>query len=213
MTAEQVLDESAGRLVRHRNEARAARGGEALDEQMAGAAAAENAVLNLLGPRLCGSDELAERLCLHLRVDDQHERPGRHHRYRNEVLRRAIRQALEEERVERMGDDVAHEERVAVGRGLRRRLGADDHAAAGTVVDDDRLAKRLAELRRELARAQVRRPAGTIGHDEPHRFARIALRERAGAEGEREEQEEPHASLFLKVERATPARISPIPAK
>ena len=64
------------------------------------------------------------------------------------------------------GDD----ERVAVGLGTRHRLGADETAAAGAVLDEELLAEHRAELLAEHAPQEVVRAAGRVGHDHPHRL-------------------------------------------
>src|SRR6185369_15791396 len=119
-----------------------------------------------------------------------------------------------------MRDDVAEKERVAVGRRARGHFGGDDHAAARAVIDDHRLAEHLAELGRNLTGAQVGGASRRVGHDEPQRLDRIALR--AGMEGDRRQADERrceskiHGSsleAYFKDENATPARISAMPAK
>ena len=84
------------------------------------------------------------------------------------------------------------EERVAVGRRLRRELGADRAAGAAAVVDDDLLAEALAHLRRDAARDDVDRAAGRERHDETDGFAgvvgrslRLGSREREQAQDQR----------------------------
>jgi hypothetical protein len=52
-----------------------------------------------------------------------------------------------------------HQQRVAVGCRLRHRVGADDRAAAGTVLDDERLAERVRELGSDESRVDVGRAA------------------------------------------------------
>ena len=68
---------------------------------------------------------------------DQREAGDRERRDRREILDRVVRDLLEEAAVQH--DRVRrHQQRVAVGRRLRRGLGADVAARADAVVDDDR---------------------------------------------------------------------------
>jgi len=68
--------------------------------------------------------------------------------------------------------DRALAERVAVGRGLGDRVDADGERAAGTVVDDDRLAELLGERRRDDARDVVGGASGGLRDDEAKRSLR-----------------------------------------
>ena len=70
------------------------------------------------------------------------------------------------------------QERIAVGRALRRRLGADRAAGTAAVLDDDSLPERLRELRLQDARGDVDRAPRREGHDESNRSCRVLLRER-----------------------------------
>jgi hypothetical protein len=69
-------------------------------------------------------------------------------------------------------------ERIAVGRALRRRLGADRAARAAAVLDDDRLSEAFGESLLDDAGDDVRSAAGRVGHDETDRLRRVVLRER-----------------------------------
>ena len=72
--------------------------------------------------------------------------------------------------VDRVGRDVADEQRVAVGRRLRRRLERDVAVRAGPVLDHEALAERLGELLRDDARDDVGGAARAVGHEDPHRL-------------------------------------------
>ncbi len=67
------------------------------------------------------------------------------------------------------------EQRVAVGRRLRRGLRADKGVAAGPVLDDHRLAERLRQLRGQRARKRVVERAGREGDDVAEGFRGPAL--------------------------------------
>ena len=101
--------------------------------------------------------------------DDGHQRDG------GEVLHGVERQL----RVEPGAGGVArvgHEQRVAVGCGLRDDLGSDVATGAATVVDHHRLAQRLGELLSDDARGDVGAAAGGEGDHHADGLRRVALR-------------------------------------
>ena len=124
---------------------------------------AARCVVELAGLRFRERDQLLHRFHRQRRMHDEDVRQRREARDRREVAHRVERQLLVQARIdrERRGD---HEQRVAVGRRFRDDLGAVEAARAGTVVDDDRLAERVAQaLRRRCARrgrSSRRRSAG-----------------------------------------------------
>lgn len=86
-----------------------------------------------------------------------------------------------------IGDHLVRHD--ADGGAVRRRFGAsaaaDIHAAAGAVLDDDRLAPALAQLLAHRAHEGVADPAGCRRGDHPDRLCRIVLRPRNARECER----------------------------
>ena len=80
------------------------------------------------------------------------------------------------------------QEGVAVRRGFRRGVAADDAAGAATVLDHDLLPERLAELRREQARDRVGAAARRVGHDDADRLGGPLRGHRQG-DLQREERE------------------------
>ena len=90
-------------------------------------------------------------------------------------------------RVGRGGRDRRHAERVAVRRRARDLGGADRAAAAGLVVDDQRLAERPVDLLGDDAGDDVGGAAGRERNDQPHRLGRIARLgpAQAGHDGEK----------------------------
>src|SRR5262249_24349098 len=64
----------------------------------------------------------------------------------------------------------------AVGSALRDRVRADVLAAAGAVLDDDRLSPHALQALRENPGDRVRRPSRRQRHDDPHRPIGEALR-------------------------------------
>jgi hypothetical protein len=85
--------------------------------------------------------------------------------------------------VDRVGRDVADQQRVAVRRGLRRGLEGDVAVRARPVLHDEALAERLGELRRDDARDDVGGAARPVGHQDPHRLCRVVLRAGGPAQG------------------------------
>ena len=82
-----------------------------------------------------------------------------------------------------------HQQRVAVGRRLRDRIGADDRAGAGPVLDDEGLLELFGEMLRDDARVDVGRTAGAERHDHAHLPRRIVLRLGRTERSEREQRE------------------------
>ena len=88
-----------------------------------------------------------------------------------------------------VGGDVAEHQRVAVRRRLGHGLRRDHAAAAGDVLDDERLAQGAAELLGDGAGDEVHAAARLHGGDDLHGLGRVVLRGREAGEqrGEREE--------------------------
>jgi hypothetical protein len=70
--------------------------------------------------------------------------------------------------------DRGDQQRVAVGRRLRRGRRADEARAAGDIVQDERLAEALRERLAQQARHGIRDAACRRRHDDPHRPRRPA---------------------------------------
>src|ERR1700676_1459807 len=77
-------------------------------------------------------------------------------------------------------------DRVAVGRGMRGGFRGDHLRTAALVVDHDRLAEYLIELRADKAADDVARAAGGIRNDHPDgargKMRRLRTRDRMGTE-------------------------------
>jgi hypothetical protein len=97
------------------------------------------------------------------------ETASRGQRDRHEVVERVVGQVLVHELVHHQRRIDCHEQRVAVGRRLRRRLRADDGVGAGPVFDHHRLSPILAHGLADQARHDVAWTAGGEGHDHPDR--------------------------------------------
>ena len=136
---------------------------EHLHHQVVLAAVADRGVgeRRLGAPRIL--DELLQVLHGQRRVDREHHLRVHQRGDRLEVLQRIERHL----RVEMRPDDDlrvgAKEERVPVRRCACGRVAGNVAVRAGAIVDDDRLAERFAELRREYACEGVSRTARRIG--------------------------------------------------
>ena len=100
--------------------------------------------------------EFLHGLRRHRVVDNKDDRHLDRKRDRREVAHRIVRQRRVEARID--GDRVArHQQRVAVGRRLDGTLDRDVAAAAGRILDHDRLAPACGELLGKQSRRNVRR--------------------------------------------------------
>ena len=94
---------------------------------------------------------------------------------RREVAQKIETELVVERRVDRVvGAD--HQQRVAVGRRARDRLGRDVAAGARLVLDDELLGELLGQRLRDQARQDVDRLAGRKTDHHAHRLCRICLR-------------------------------------
>jgi len=107
-----------------------------------------------------------------------------HPRDRREVARDVERQLLVDHGVDGEAGR-AQEQRVAVGRRLRRDFGADDARGARAIVHDYLLAERVADRFRQDACIDVGAPTRRKRHDEPDRSFGIAIRRRDRGRGQR----------------------------
>ena len=76
---------------------------------------------------------------------------------------------------------VVGEQRIAVGRRIDDRAGADGARSAGLVLDDEALAELDRQLLRHLARHDVDRSTGRVGHDDADGLVGIGCKRGAGA--------------------------------
>ena len=86
--------------------------------------------------------------------------------------------------------DRDDQQRVAVGKRVCRRFGADHAAGAAAVVDHHLLAEPIAQLLRDHAPDHVVAAAGRERNDEPHRLARIVLGHHRRGERQRGERQQ-----------------------
>jgi hypothetical protein len=113
-------------------------------------------------------DELLHRLRRRLLTHDEDVRHAGEFADRDEVLHRIERQVVVEADIDGKGAG-GEQDGVAV----RLRVGdiahADIAAGAAAVLDDEGLARRLAQRRGDDAANEVRRAAGRVGDDDLHR--------------------------------------------
>ena len=102
----------------------------------------------------------------------EHVRRCAHHHQRHEVLDRIVGRVRIEARVDHIGAG-ADQQRVAVGRQPLHRLDRDVAAGAAAVLDDHRLAERLAELGVDQPRRDVGAAAGREAHHHGDLLVRI----------------------------------------
>ena len=95
--------------------------------------------------------------------------------------RREVADEIEAERfIERRIDHLrgtSQEQRVAIRRRARRRIGPDVASGTWPVLDDELLSESLRQPLTDQARDDVRRPAGSEGNNDAHRSRRIGLRD------------------------------------
>ena len=130
----------------------------------------------LAGRLLRKRDQLLHVVDRQARIDHQHVRPRCQHRDRGEGLDRVIA-ALEvvDPGIDRVPDRDERNRIAVLGR-VGGELGADHHAGAAAVVDDDLPSQPLAERCRDRPSHHVIAAAGHGRNDEPDRLGRILLR-------------------------------------
>jgi hypothetical protein len=112
---------------------------------------------------------------LYRRVHCEHVRDRTEQHDRSEITFQVVGQFMVDRKVDRAGADRALYQRVAVGRGTGRRLGADVAAGTGTILDDNLLAQSAPGALGDHTRDQVGRPAGGERNDQVDRPRRITL--------------------------------------
>ena len=140
------------------------------------------AVVELARLRLRSGDQFLDRDGSACCGDRQHGYGLCRQRDRDEVAERVIGQVLYRYWFITSVEIDRHEQRVAVGRRLRRGLGADNGVATRTVLDHHRLPPILAHPLADETRDDVARSAGGEGHDHSDRSIgkarRLGLRRR-----------------------------------
>ncbi len=178
MAAEQIVERGACALVGDVRELHAGPVGEQLDREMIEGAGAGRPVRDRRRRLLADLDQLGERTGGKARMHHDQVRGRGDDADRVEVLARIVAEVLHE--AGRRPDRRAghHQQRVAVGRGLRDRAGRDRAAGAAAVVDDDLLAEDFAHLVGDAARRGAGAAAGRERNHQGDRPRGIALRGR-----------------------------------
>ncbi len=151
---------------------------EQFASEMRGRATAGRGVAVFAGACLGQRHQFVDALGWDRGMHHQHMRRRAHQRNRLEVLVGIVGDFRIEADI---GDEVAGgaEDRIAVRRGARGGAHGDVAAAAGHVLDVERLPETFRQLRCDQPRRGVALPAGAGGDDDPHRAGRIGLRRRA----------------------------------
>ena len=108
----------------------------------------------------------------------QHRRHRSQQRNGREIVDRVVGRFGIRELVGHEGQGV-DEQRVAIGRRVFRHLGADHASGAAAIVDDDLLAKHLAQVRAQNARDEIDAAARRKRRDDTNRLDRIIGGKRA----------------------------------
>ena len=111
-------------------------------------------------------DEFRERLDRQLGIDREHELVGGDARHRQEVIERVEAQLGIDMGIDGDAAVGMKEQRVAVGGGLRDRVGGDVAVGARAVLDHDRPSQRLLHVVGEQPRGDIRRAARWDGHQD-----------------------------------------------
>ena len=166
-SAEKVGHAGPARLYRERGQVDAGLPLEKLHREVRRAAGTRRAVVDLAGTFFGERDEVLHAVRGQRRVGHEDEMHVDHLGNRREGPQRVDSHLRKEVLVRRHVAHRGHEERVAVGIGARRDLGADRAACAGTVLDHHRLAPEVGETRRKKTRHDVGAAARREGDDDP----------------------------------------------
>ena len=181
LAADQVVHHRAAALVGDVLHLQARQHTQHLAGEVLHAAARGRPVVERAGLGLRVRDEFLQRIGRNRRIDHHHQPAAADASHAGEILYGIVGRRQQVRR-----DHVVyrhHHDRVAVGRSLRDRIGADDGRGAGTVLHQDLLSPDIRELLRHHPRERVRAAACGIRDDEAHRLARVGggLRERRRA--------------------------------
>ena len=148
---------------------------------MPGAAVSRGTIIELARILFRERNEFTQILHGNFRVDDKDVRHLCQQRDRHEVLVHVVRLAFHGVWIYRQRADVAEDQRVAVGCGLRHLGHCNGARAARTIVDDDAHAEERCELGRDGARDDLRGATRSERNDDADGLLRIALRMRSFA--------------------------------
>ena len=137
-----------------------------------GAGGAVAVLAGILAQQVDEAFKISDRQVL---VDHQHQRQGADQRHRRKAADRIVAQVVRHGRKHRGRGRRLEDDGVAVGLGVRERVGRDGAAAAGLVLDHELVAEPLAQLHRCDARQEVDAAARRERHqhaDRPRRIGR-----------------------------------------
>ena len=148
---------------------------EQLAGQMQEGADTGRCVLQFAGLALGQRDELLDAVDRQAGIDRDDIRRGYQHGDRGEGFQRIVRQRVEP-RIDRAGERY-DQQRMAILWRVGNDFAADHAAGAAAIVDDDLLAKPLAEMLGDDAGDDVVDAAGRERHHKAHRLIRVVLRQ------------------------------------
>ena len=153
LAAEQIGHHHRIAAIGHADDVRAGPLLQRLHDDLRGAVA--DAVGQLAGIGLGVVHQRLHRLVRLVRRDRDERREAADPRNRGEILDRVVGHVLEQPVDHRMGRVGGEEQRVAVVAGASDRVGGEQAAGAGAVLDDDRLAERILQGLRDHPRGGV----------------------------------------------------------
>ena len=170
--AEQVLRRGLCAAIGHVHDVDAAGDFQKLAGEVMQRADAAGAVVELAGPGFRERDVFLEIRDRQILVHQHHQRQAADDGDVAEVLARIVWLVRHQRRVDRLRSDRGGEPGVAVGRRLRDRVRADDAAAAGPVLDQERLAELLLKFVGDGAGQDVGRARRRRAGNEADRMVR-----------------------------------------
>ena len=150
---------------------------EQFTRQMARRAGAGRGEKQFKAVRARRLDQFTDRFDRQRGCDHHQARPAAQRCDRGKIAQAVVGQLRVERRVDRKARRN-HQQRVAIGIGVRGKFAADDAVGAAAVVDDQGLSPRLVQMRADQSCLHVARTTGAEGHDQADRFGRVILCQR-----------------------------------
>jgi len=135
----------------------------------------DRGVVELAGVRACKRQQLLHAVGFELRAGDEDEIDLGDDADRYEIAQRIVGEVGIKIGIDHQIGVDRHEQGVAVGRGAGDLCGREPAIGAGLVLDDHRLAHRVAQAIPQRARDQVDRATRRLGKDEADRLGWIGL--------------------------------------
>ena len=175
MAGQHVLRHRSGTAIGNERKIEPGHVVEQLGGQMHGGSVAAVADRQTVGRGPGEGDHVGDRVPGKRQRRRQDERRLRQPADRRKIGEGIVRQLLVEADIDRERAGGAQPDDIAVGRRLGDRIDPDGAAGARPVVDHDRLAETLLEMRLQGARQDVGAAAGREGHDQADRLGGIRL--------------------------------------